>query len=212
MFSIDDVLNATRTLPPPERRTLTRHPSPQPAATLVPVVDVGGEAAIVVTKRPTTMTFHRDEWVFPGGRLDPQHDRTGADAARREAAEELGIDPSAIDVVGQLTTHGPISTGYVVEVFVGVIEPPLRLRPNPAEVAEALVLPMSHFLTPGHCFVGPIDAIYDPGPIEATPASDWSTTEVRYFVVRDREHLWGLQGDILHELLTHVASSVGARR
>ena len=48
---------------------------PRAAATLVPIVDVDGEAAVVLTKRPATMVHHRGDWVFPG--------RTGRSRGRR---------------------------------------------------------------------------------------------------------------------------------
>ena len=52
----------------------------------------------------------------------------------READEELGIPAGRVDIVGQLDTHGPIVTGFVIEVFVGVIDGPAQLVPDPREV------------------------------------------------------------------------------
>src|SRR6185369_11982250 len=41
------------------------------AAVLLPLVEVNGEAHILFIKRPETMSTHRGEIAFPGGKIDP---------------------------------------------------------------------------------------------------------------------------------------------
>ena len=55
---------------------------------------------VLLTRRSMDMRTHRGEISFPGGRLDPGE--TAADAALREAHEEVGLDPALVTVEGEL--------------------------------------------------------------------------------------------------------------
>ena len=61
-------------------------------------VDRGVE--VLLTRRSMDMRTHRGEISFPGGRLDPGE--TAAEAALREAHEEVGLDPALVTVEGEL--------------------------------------------------------------------------------------------------------------
>src|SRR5262249_20367609 len=60
----------------------------RPAAVLVPVVD-RSEPTVLLTLR-TELPSHPGQIAFPGGKIEPQ-DHTPAEAALREAAEEIGL-------------------------------------------------------------------------------------------------------------------------
>eukprot|EP00898_Chlorokybus_atmophyticus_P001312 jgi/Chlat1/2181/Chrsp17S02754 len=74
------------------------------AAVLVPLFrDVhGGDTRVLLTKRSSRLSTHKGEVSLPGGRLDPSDGGDDAVAALREAHEEIGLDPSCVNVVGQL--------------------------------------------------------------------------------------------------------------
>jgi 8-oxo-dGTP pyrophosphatase MutT (NUDIX family) len=175
---------------------------------LVPVVELDGEAAIVCTRRPATMTYHRRDWVFPGGRVDATVDDGPQAAARREAAEELGVPGTAIDVVGALDAHGPIVTGFVLHPFVGILATGTVLRPNPHEVDDVAVVPISRLLAPASYRTDDQLPDHEPGPTAAVDAlrdtSNRTRGNLSFFVVRDGEELWGTQGEILYDLLAHL--------
>jgi 8-oxo-dGTP pyrophosphatase MutT (NUDIX family) len=203
-FTVDDVRAACATLPSPGWQKLFAVAAPRAAALLVPVVDDGGEAAVILTKRSATMPSHRDDWVFPGGGLDDT-DTSHAEAARREAAEELGVDPATIEIIGQLDTRGPIMTGYLIETYVAVVSA-RELHPDPREVAEVTSVRLGVLLDAG--FRAPIDPGHDPGPPAGpvTALNPTSLHDLRHYLVREGEHLWGLQAEILFELLAHLTA------
>jgi 8-oxo-dGTP pyrophosphatase MutT (NUDIX family) len=190
-------------LPPPRLITsFTGVRDPKRSAILVPIGDLGGEAAVVATRRPDTMKHHSAMWVFPGGRLDPDVDRTTIDTVIREGCEELGMKAADIRIVGQLNSHGPISSGYLVDVFAGLVDLS-ALAPDPREVADCQVIPISAlaadtayhetFELPEVNFGSIAEGVRLPvGRVEKP---------LRFFDVREGEHLWGLQGEIIHELL-----------
>jgi 8-oxo-dGTP pyrophosphatase MutT (NUDIX family) len=85
------------------------------------------------------MRRHAGEISFPGGRKDDA-DADLAATALREAHEEIGLDPSQVELGDQLPTTGTFVTGYRIHPFVGRIPHPgeLDLRPNPTEVETVL--------------------------------------------------------------------------
>jgi 8-oxo-dGTP pyrophosphatase MutT (NUDIX family) len=207
-ITLADVRERCRALPSPGRTIHAVVDRPRAAALVVPVVDVGGEAAVVTTKRPPTMEHHRDDWVFPGGRVDPDRDASPIDAALRELHEELGVERDHVEIVGQLATHGPIRTGYVIDVFVAILDGAGRIAPNRNEVAEVAIVPISVLAGEGSYHTAPDVPEHDPGPTAAGLVRfDEDEIVVRHFAVRAGEHLWGTQANILHELLTHLFAS-----
>jgi 8-oxo-dGTP pyrophosphatase MutT (NUDIX family) len=213
-LTVDDVRRRCARFRAPQRRALGFDlPDARLAATLVLVVDAGGEAAVVVTQRASTMTYHRGDWVFPGGRMDPAVDATLADTARREAEEELGIPREHVDIVAEIDSHGPISTGFVIHVYVGVVDGAYDLAPDPREVAEAAVVPVSRFAShDGYDPVYPFPQDHQPGPLaEGAPERlqvRWlPDATVECFFVRPGEIMWGTQATILANLLKMLAAA-----
>ena len=177
----------------------------------MPIVDVDGEAAVVLTKRPATMVHHRGDWVFPGGRVDPETDATSRDAARREADEELGIPADRVEIVGQLDTHGPIVTGFVIEVFVGVIDGSVAARPrSPRGVGGAdASRSRASCAAPASRSVGSRRSTI-PARAPTAPSSTSTGGDVAgglaSFVLPNGDLLWGTQGEILLNLLDQLVT------
>jgi 8-oxo-dGTP pyrophosphatase MutT (NUDIX family) len=207
VFTVADVRRRCESLPIPGRRFLGFEPAePRVAGTLLPVVEVDGEAALVLTRRPSTMTFHRGDWVFPGGRMDTAVDKGPEDTARRETSEELGIPLDAIEVVGALDVHGPIVTGFVIHPFVGVLAPKTPLAPDPREVEETEIVPLSRLLTKGTYRVGQVAPDHVPGPTTPGDRVGTGMGQLQFFRIRDGEDLWGTQAEFLVEFLRHLAA------
>jgi 8-oxo-dGTP pyrophosphatase MutT (NUDIX family) len=99
----------------------------------------------VFTRRRHDLRRHPGEISFPGGR----HDETDPDllaTALREAEEEIGLPPSAVQVLGALQPTPTIVTGYAIYPFVGLIEPGLGWTLSAREVAEVLELALDDLL------------------------------------------------------------------
>src|SRR5213075_1849664 len=60
--------------------------------------------------------------------------------ALREAEEEIGLPPDAVELIGALQPTPTIATNYAVYPFVGLIEPGHAWSPSAGEVAEVLEL------------------------------------------------------------------------
>lgn len=109
------------------------------AAVLVPLYLRGKALHVVFTKRGADLRRHAGEISFPGGRRERDEDDLQA-TALREAEEEIGLPPSAVEIIGALQPTPTIATGYAVYPFVGVIEPGRSWTPSAAEVAAVLEL------------------------------------------------------------------------
>jgi 8-oxo-dGTP pyrophosphatase MutT (NUDIX family) len=107
------------------------------AAVLVPLFISGGAVHAVFTKRRDDMRRHAGEISFPGGREDDT-DRDLTHTALREAHEEIGLEPDAVEIVGALQPTPTIATGYSVYPFVGLIEPGLEWTLSAHEVENVL--------------------------------------------------------------------------
>jgi 8-oxo-dGTP pyrophosphatase MutT (NUDIX family) len=109
------------------------------AAVLLPLYGWPDKPGLVFTKRRIDLRRHAGEISFPGGRQD-EPDEDLRQTALREAHEEIGLDPTGVELVGALPPVGTFVTSYKVHPFVGLIEEGLPLEPNPAEVAAVLNL------------------------------------------------------------------------
>ncbi len=112
------------------------------AAVLVPLFERRGDLHVVYIRRSDHVESHRGQVAFPGGRVDPA-DPTLLDAALREAHEEVGLEPGAIEVLGAFPTLSTMSSGIVVAPFVGVIRADAALHAAPSEVAEIFDVPLT---------------------------------------------------------------------
>jgi 8-oxo-dGTP pyrophosphatase MutT (NUDIX family) len=121
-----------------------------PAAVLVPIVD-RPEPSVILTVRTHAMRNHAGQVAFPGGRIDPDDEGPVA-AALREAEEEIGLPPLAVEVIGTADRYRTI-TGYDVTPVVGVIPTNLPLNPQPNEVAAIFEVPLHHILRAEHQIV-----------------------------------------------------------
>jgi len=109
------------------------------AAVLVPLYLQDGELHGVFTKRREDLRRHPGEISFPGGRSD-EGETSFLATALREAEEEIGLPPDAVEIVGALQPTTTMATGYGIYPFVGLIEPGREWTLSPREVAELLEL------------------------------------------------------------------------
>lgn len=112
---------------------------PRAAAVVVPVVTREDGHHVLFTRRADHLQDHPGQMSFPGGGHEPE-DRDLLRTALREAEEEVGLDPAAVDVVGRLDDIRTVSD-YSVRPFVARI-PDRRYRPEDGEVAEVVTLPV----------------------------------------------------------------------
>jgi 8-oxo-dGTP pyrophosphatase MutT (NUDIX family) len=115
------------------------------AAVLVPLYLADGQIHLVFTKRHDELRRHAGEISFPGGRRDEGESDLRA-TALREAQEEIGLDPDAVEIVGALQPTPTIATGYAVYPFVGIIDAGSAWVPSAGEVAAVIELALGELI------------------------------------------------------------------
>lgn len=142
---------------------------------------------LALTVRGSGLRNHTGQVSLPGGRVDDGE--TFEQAALREAEEEVGVDPRAVDVVGRLTPlHIPVS-GYLLHPVVGFTTVRPAFQRAEWEVARIIEAPIS--------------LLSDPRMVKReirtrTVSGQTIDVDVPYFDI-DGEKVWGATAMVLAE-------------
>ena len=169
-------------------------PAGRPSAVLVALFEDDGEARVVLTVRSAHLRSHRGEVAFPGGRLEPGEDADTA--ALREAGEEVGLDPSAVTLVGHLTAMPTVSSNTLMTPVVATLADRPTLVRGPDEVDRVFDVALADLLE---------DRIFreEWWSIDGRPGADGqvgSEFPVWFFEAAG-EIIWGATARVLTELL-----------
>jgi 8-oxo-dGTP pyrophosphatase MutT (NUDIX family) len=145
---VDRVRRGIDAAPQPVELVAGRDASTGRSAVLIPVFEEAGEAWLVFIRRSANMRRNAGDVAFPGGFQDDGEDIITT--ARREAQEEIGLDPGAVEVIGELD-HMTTVTGIEMVPIVGVLAGrPANLVINPDEVDAVLTVPVAELLVADH--------------------------------------------------------------
>ncbi|SHF14166.1 ADP-ribose pyrophosphatase YjhB, NUDIX family [Kaistia soli DSM 19436] len=160
---------------------------PKAAAVLIPIV--AREApTVLMTRRTTRLRKHAGQISFPGGQIDPG-DAGVAEAAMREAEEEVGLDPRLVQPIGRLDPY-IAPTGYHITPVVARVDPALQLRLNPDEVEAAFEVPLAFLMTPENHRRG---------------SREWDgARHFFYEMPYDEHYIWGITAGIIRGLYERV--------
>jgi 8-oxo-dGTP pyrophosphatase MutT (NUDIX family) len=132
----------------PDLKALFANARLREAAVLIPVVDRGDEASVILTKRTEKLRSHSGQVAFPGGRIDPT-DPTPEFAALRETEEEIGLSQDFIEVVGRMPDYVS-GSGFRISPVLSVVKPGFMLTINEDEVDDAFEVPLSFLMDPAN--------------------------------------------------------------
>lgn len=140
-----------------------------------------GDLQLILTRRSDHLKNHAGQISLPGGSLD-KRDKSLIHTALREAEEEIGIDASVVEVLGELDM-AYLPSGFCVTPVVGYIKLLPELRPDPSEVDEIFHIPLGFVLN---------TAIYKTRNI----VRDGIKREFYYFDYKEY-YVWGATAGIL---------------
>jgi 8-oxo-dGTP pyrophosphatase MutT (NUDIX family) len=163
------------------------------AAVLVPLLPKPEGLHVLFTERSKELRFHAGQVSFPGGSVDPIDQGVG-EAALREAHEEVGLDPSHVEILGRLDDCPTFVTGFVISPIVGIIDPlaftaagRYPWTPSAAEIA------MLHEL--------PLDAFCDPANLRIEMREARGVPYQLFWYTVSGTTVWGATARILHQLI-----------
>lgn len=162
------------------------------SAVLAALYEHEGEAWIILTRRSAALRVHSGEVSFPGGGQDEGEDLR--DTARREACEEVGLDPSLVELIGELDHLSTITSNSFIVPYVAVLPGRPALAPNPGEVDAVLHVALSELLAP-----------------EVFREERWDifgTERSMWFFELVGDTVWGATAAMLRQLLGFVTGTV----
>ena len=191
-FSLTSVVDRVRAY----QTVLAELPTPRTdervSAVMVLLAEGPSGAEVLLTRRTQTLNNHKGEISFPGGRVDA--DEGLLEAARREAWEEVGVDPAAVSVVGRLSPLSTfVSRSFIVPV-VGVVSAHPVLTLHEVEVDRALWVPLAELVRADTFSWEWWNFTGEPDVVE----------RAMFFFHLEDETVWGATARMLHELLCVV--------
>ena len=165
------------------------------AAVLAPLYEVDGELHVILTRRTWDLRSHQGEVSFPGGRQDAG-DPDLWHTALRESREEIALDTTAVECLGELDHLATVTSRSFIVPYVGAL-PPGRpaTTANPAEVSAVLHVPVAELLDP---------AIFR----EERWTFPWADDRPIFFFELVGDTVWGATGAMLRQLLGLVTGTL----
>ena len=115
------------------------------AAVLVALTEES-EPRVILGRRARHLRLHPGEIAFPGGKREPQ-DASPWVTALREAQEEVGLDPSLVQPLGELVPR-VTRTGFQVYPCVAKVPEMFDMIVDPSELESVFLTPLAVFAQP----------------------------------------------------------------
>ena len=100
---------------------------------------------LILIHRSNMGTRHRGEMSFPGGKFEPEEDKSLKDTALRETEEEIGVPRNNVRILGCLDDF-PTTTKFIVTPYLGLISKDQKLRRDMREVQKIIKVPIDFFI------------------------------------------------------------------
>jgi 8-oxo-dGTP pyrophosphatase MutT (NUDIX family) len=164
------------------------------SAVLAPLYEDDGELLVILTRRTWTMRSHSGEVSFPGGRQDDA-DADLWHTALREAREEIALDATKVEPIGELDHLSTVTSRSFIVPYVGALVGAPHTQASPAEVSAVLHVPVAELLDP---------AIFR----EEIWTFPWAEDRPIFFFELVGDTVWGATGAMLRQLLGLVTGTV----
>ncbi|MDO8288688.1 MAG: CoA pyrophosphatase [Parvibaculum sp.] len=190
--SLEDLLNGSAPrgdgdLQPESWATREQRPNLRAAAVLVPIVEYVEGPKVLLTRRADHLVSHAGQVSFPGGKIE--EGETPAEAAIREADEEVGLKAEFIEVAGYLDAY-ETGTGFRILPVVSFVRPGFTLNVHEGEVAEVFEVPLSFLMTSKN---------------HERHKATWQGREREYYAMPYNEHyIWGATAGMLRNMYDRV--------
>lgn len=121
----------------------------RPGAVLILFGESDQGPDLLLTERSHTMRSHAGQPAFPGGQID--EGETPQVAALREAMEETGLDPTGVEVLGDLPQLWLPPSNFLVTPVMAYWHRPSPIRVmDPVEVAQVVRVPLQSLIDPAN--------------------------------------------------------------
>ncbi len=151
------------------------------------VIIYGTEPKAVMIEKSKKLNIHAGEIAFPGGKWI-EDDTDLLDTALRETSEEIGLNVSRKNVIGQFENVVTLNSGFTISSFLSILDNIQQLKIN-SEVKSVLHMPLIPLLQT-------LDEDQDP--------NHKSIQEMYKFTYKDKV-VWGASARILKHLAKRLS-------
>lgn len=130
----------SKELYPPTRKIAIK------SAVLILLFPEGGDWLFFLTERSHNVEHHQGQISLPGGAME--EGESFQDTALRETEEELGVDTSVIEVIGELTPLFIPVSGFEVHPIVGWSGAVPQIKPDTVEVDRVYKVSLKELCRP----------------------------------------------------------------
>jgi 8-oxo-dGTP pyrophosphatase MutT (NUDIX family) len=162
---------------------------PRIGAVLIALYPDGADLRLLLTVRSNQVASHRGEVSLPGGATDPD-DAGPVATALRECAEELGIAPDSVTVLGTLTPVYIPPSNFCITPVVGLLDARPHLTINHDEVDRVITATLRE--------------LFDPATVVMERWTLHGHEVLVPFFVIDGYKVWGATALILSELVARM--------
>lgn len=146
---------------------------------------------LLFLERTAHLRHHAGQIGFPGGGTEPGDDGP-VGTALREAEEEAGVEPSAVEVIGLLPPLLTATSDNWLTPVVGLHERAMELRAEPFEVARLFRVDLRSLIDAPHRV--------------RTLTHEGQSREVHFYEVGG-DIIWGVTGAIVAELIARLRAA-----
>ncbi|WP_435625180.1 NUDIX hydrolase [Flagellimonas sp.] len=100
---------------------------------------------LLLILRKTYQGVHSNQIAFPGGKEEPE-DKSLLETALRETHEEVGIPPTSVEVVKELSEVYIPPSNFLVQPYIGLYPKPESFQIQESEVESVVEVLLSDFL------------------------------------------------------------------
>lgn len=175
-------------LPPGRRLKLHDHEISEVklSSVLVLLFPEGNQLYTCLMKRPSSMKHHPGQVSFPGGKVE-KWDESSEMTALREAREEVGIDPTSVEILGKLSDLYVEVSQFSIQPFIAWAGKMPGFSLNSGEVEALILLPLNDLVANETIFETEIQTVT-------------GSLLVKYYPYQG-EIIWGATAMILSELI-----------
>ncbi len=160
------------------------------AAVLILLFPAGEDLSICFIRRSEYEGVHSGQISFPGGMAE-RSDNSLEQTARRETAEETGIDGAEVRMLGRLTPLPVPVSRFLVHPYVGYLPYRPQFIPDPTEVSFMIEAPLRLLL--------------DPVTVQKEKWNLMNESVMVPFYVVESHRIWGATAMILSEFLEIIS-------
>lgn len=162
------------------------------SSVLLPLFEKNGQTHILFIRRSDTVSHHKGEISFPGGRME-RSDSSLTDTALRETQEEIGLSRERVRIIAELDDY-VTPYNFHITPFAGFVNMPDVLIPDHREVAEIIDVPLVFFLNRQNYSAG--YRLYN------------KTVYHLHFFRYGQHTIWGITGYIMHEFMLSLIRGI----